>query len=78
MTREQLGEERIEWLRRLPAEHHEDDLAGLVHASPGDLWRAPSPDADDDELFETYGPPLSAAIAVYGHIHRPYVRSSRA
>lgn len=73
-SREQLGEERIGWLRELPAEHRDDELElALVHASPGDLWRAPAPDADDEELLETYGP-LEAAIAVYGHIHRPYVR----
>jgi putative phosphoesterase len=70
----QLGEERIEWLRELPAEHREDELElALVHASPGDLWRAPAPDAQDEQLLETYGP-LEAAIAVYGHIHLPYVR----
>jgi putative phosphoesterase len=72
VTRERLGEERIGWLRQLPAEHRADNLA-LVHASPGDLWRAPAPDADDAQLIETYGP-LRSAIAVYGHIHRPYVR----
>jgi putative phosphoesterase len=71
-TREQLGEERIEWLRELPAERREQ-LVALVHASPGDLWRAPAPDADEEELGDTYGP-LGAPIAVYGHIHRPYVR----
>ena len=71
-TRERLGEERIAWLRELPAELREDDAA-LVHASPGDLWRAPMPGAADEELagtYEEYGAPL----AVYGHIHQPYVR----
>lgn len=72
VTRELLGEERIAWLRQLPAEYHEGGLA-LVHASPGDLWRAPQPDAPDAELSSTYGPWM-AALAVYGHIHRPYVR----
>jgi predicted phosphodiesterase len=73
-SREQLGEERIAWLRELPAEHRDDELElALVHASPGDLWRAPATDADDEELLATYEP-LEAAIAVYGHIHRPYVR----
>jgi predicted phosphodiesterase len=73
-SREQLGEERIEWLQQLPAEHREDELElALVHASPGDLWRAPAPDAEDEQLLEIYEP-LEAAIAVYGHIHRPYVR----
>jgi predicted phosphodiesterase len=73
-SREQLGEERIEWLKALPAEYREDDPElALVHASPGDPWRAPAPDAEDEELHSTYES-LEAPIAVYGHIHRPYVR----
>jgi putative phosphoesterase len=71
-TAQLLEEDRIEWLRELPTEHREADVA-IVHASPGDLWRAPAPDADDEQLREVYGP-LEAAIAVYGHIHRPFVR----
>jgi putative phosphoesterase len=67
-----LGEERIAWLRRLPAEHREHGIA-LVHASPGDLWRAPMPDSEDAELVATYQA-LSAEVVVYGHIHRAYVR----
>jgi predicted phosphodiesterase len=73
-TTQQLGDERIEWLKQLPAEYREaDPHLALVHASPGDLWRAPAPDVDDEVLNDTYEP-LDAAIAVYGHIHRPYVR----
>ena len=68
-----LGEERVMWLRELPAEHRLEDLV-LVHAAPGDLWRAPMPDAEDDELSAVYAP-LDAATAVYGHIHRPYTRT---
>jgi hypothetical protein len=34
VTRELLGEERMTWLRQLPAEYHEDGLA-LVHACGG-------------------------------------------
>jgi putative phosphoesterase len=71
-TRELLGDERIAWLRRLPSEYRDGELL-LVHASPGDLWRAPQPDAKDAELSATYGP-CDARLAVYGHIHRPYVR----
>jgi predicted phosphodiesterase len=67
-----LGEERLERLRRLPAEHRDGELA-VVHASPGDLWRAPMPDAEDAELISTYGD-LGASMVVYGHIHRPFVR----
>jgi putative phosphoesterase len=72
-TVELLGEERVAWLRTLPARQRFEDLV-LVHAAPDDLWRAPLPDAEDDELSAVYGP-LDAAIAVYGHIHRPYARS---
>ena len=71
-TREMIGETRLEWLRRLPAELRHENLA-LLHASPGNLWRAPMDTANDAELAETYGP-LSAAIVVYCHIHRPFVR----
>ena len=71
-TNEQLGDERVAWLRELPEMHREEDLA-LVHASPGDLWKAPRPDADESELRATYGA-CDASIVVYGHIHRPYVR----
>lgn len=67
-----LGDERLAWLRGLPSEYRLEHLA-LVHASPGDLWRAPAPEADDDELFAAYGS-LGAATTVYGHIHRPYTR----
>jgi putative phosphoesterase len=71
-TRERLGDERIEWLRSLPAEYRRGDLA-LVHAQPGDLWRAPMPDADDGELSAVYAG-LGAGQVGYGHIHRPFVR----
>ena len=71
-TQELLGGERVSWLRQLPGEHREPD-AVVLHASPGDLWRAPPPDADDVELAATYGP-CDAETVVYGHIHRPYVR----
>jgi len=67
-----LGEERIAWLRQLPPERRTQNVA-IVHASPGDLWRAPPPDCDDAELAATYEP-LHAETVVYGHIHRPYVR----
>jgi len=71
-TRERLGEDRIAWLRALPQEHRVDGLL-VLHASPGDLWRAPMPDADDEKLRGTYGD-LGARVVSYGHIHRPFVR----
>jgi predicted phosphodiesterase len=73
VTRDLLGEERLQWLRRLPAEHRRDGVL-VLHAAPGNLWRAPMPDAAYGELVQTYGP-LRARLVVYGHIHRPYVRS---
>jgi len=71
-TRELLGAERIAWLRQLPAEQQLEHLV-LLHAAPGDLWRAPRPKADEAELREVYAP-LGAGIVVYGHIHRPFIR----
>ena len=72
-ARDQLGPERNDWLQTLPMEwRHQDDIA-LVHAVPGDLWQAVFPEADDAELRAIYGP-LGARVAVYCHIHRPFVR----
>ncbi|HSR25641.1 MAG TPA: metallophosphoesterase family protein, partial [Candidatus Eisenbacteria bacterium] len=70
---ERIGPERNAWLQALPMEWRHEDEVALVHAVPGDLWRAVPPDADDAELRSTYGP-LGAGVAVYCHIHRPYVR----
>ncbi len=71
-TAERLGPDRIEWLRRLPTEWRQDGVA-LVHASPHDLWKAPTPDAEDRVLLQVYGR-LAAPTLIYGHIHRPYLR----
>lgn len=75
-TLERLGDERLAWLRGLPTELRIADTT-IVHAAPGDLWRAPMPDADDRELEATYGP-LAADTVVYGHIHRPFARAVKA
>ena len=71
-TRTMLGEERIAWLGALPPVQLQGPLA-LVHASPESSWRAPAPEASDDELESVYGP-LGKPVAIYGHIHRPYIR----
>src|SRR5579871_5002969 len=71
-TRAELGEERLAWLRALPKIQTRDEMA-LVHASPGDRWRAPGPEAGDAELEGVYGP-LGEKIVVYGHVHRGFVR----
>lgn len=71
-AQERLGEDRLVWLRALPREWRHDNVLA-VHASPADLWRAPMPDANDDELRATFGD-QGAKLIVYGHIHRPFVR----
>jgi putative phosphoesterase len=71
-TCQMIGETRLAWLRALPTELRHDNLA-LVHASPGNLWRAPMDTADDTELEQTYTQ-LNARTVVYCHIHRPFIR----
>jgi predicted phosphodiesterase len=72
-TCEALGEERLAWLRTLPRMQLHGPMA-LVHASSENTWRAPGPEASDAELESVYSP-LGRPIAVYGHIHRSYVRT---
>jgi predicted phosphodiesterase len=72
-TREALGDERLAWLRGLPRIQIHGPMA-LVHASPESPWRAPMHTASDAELESAYSP-LGQPIAVYGHIHRSYIRS---
>ena len=69
---DRLGSERVAWLRSLPMTYRLDDVV-LLHASPGNLWRGPMPNASDDELIATFDS-LGARLVVYGHIHRPFVR----
>ncbi|HEV3149776.1 MAG TPA: metallophosphoesterase family protein [Acidobacteriaceae bacterium] len=72
-TREALGDNRMAWLRELPHLHKQGPVA-LVHATPVSAWRAPAADASDAELESIFSP-LDHAIAVYAHIHHPYIRS---
>lgn len=72
-TADHLGPDRVAWLQTLPMEWREDDRIALVHAVPGDLWPAVMPTAEDAELRTTFEP-LGAALAVYCHIHVPFVR----
>lgn len=67
-----LGPERVAWLKSLPIIERRGSLA-LVHASPDDLWRSPMPESSEAELTEAYSG-LNAALVVYGHIHRPFIR----
>jgi len=72
-TRALLGEERIAWLRAQPRVQIQAPIA-LVHASPESAWIAPGPEASDAELESVYSP-LRQPIAVYGHIHRSFIRA---
>jgi putative phosphoesterase len=72
-TRASLGEERLAWLHELPRMQQHGSTV-LVHASPGDLWRAPASHASDAELESMYTP-LGQAVAIYAHIHHPYIRN---
>ena len=71
-TREMIGAERLDWLRTLPRDWHGEGI-GLVHAVPGNLWTNIEATAPDDKLRQTYAA-LREPLAVYCHIHKPYVR----
>lgn len=71
--RDALGPERLEWLRALPFNQILGPMA-LVHASPESCWRAPMPEAADSDLEKVYAP-LGQPVAVYGHVHRSFVRN---
>jgi putative phosphoesterase len=74
-TRELIGEQRLQSLKNLPSEFRNDELV-LLHATRGDLWKAPLDNADDETLEQAYVE-LEARTVVYGHIHRPFVRKLR-
>jgi predicted phosphodiesterase len=69
---ERLGFSRIAWLRGLPARL---DIAGfsLLHASVGNLWKAPLANATDEEFDAAYAS-LGSQFVVYAHIHHPHIR----
>lgn len=71
-TRAALGEKRLAWLRNLPRVQIHAAMA-LVHASPDSTWIAPAPEASDAE-FESIYSPLGQPVAIYGHIHRSFIR----
>jgi predicted phosphodiesterase len=72
-TRARLGEERLAWLAGLPRLQIRGPMT-LLHGCPESPWRAPSPEASDAELEAVYGG-LGGPVVVYGHIHRPFVRT---
>jgi putative phosphoesterase len=73
-TRELIGDARLDWLKTQPMQCQVEGIS-VMHASPGDLWRAPLIDATDTELIAVFGS-LSARTVVYGHIHRAFIRGA--
>ena len=72
-TREALGAERLEWLRGLPRTQFHVRWRSCMPV-PESPWRAPAPEAERCGI----GSRLCSArqpVAVYGHIHRSYIRS---
>lgn len=72
-TRERLGEARLAWLTTLPLVVQHESFA-LVHASPQSCWQVPAEGASDHDLEVVYGP-LGKSIVVFGHVHRPSIRT---
>jgi predicted phosphodiesterase len=71
-TRSKLGDQRLAWLSELPVATTVPGFA-LLHAEPGNCWRAPAADATNAELETIYGS-LNQPIVAYGHTHRPAIR----
>jgi putative phosphoesterase len=73
---EQLGDERLDWLRRLPAERRiRDDgtLVLLTHASPGSQTSGFDKDLDPSTTLERLAR-TDARVICCGHTHLPEVR----
>jgi putative phosphoesterase len=74
---DQLGEERLDWLRRLPAERRfrvSEDLFVLVcHASPGSQTAGFDQSLDAPVAFERIAR-TDARVVACGHTHVPEVR----
>ena len=74
---ETLGEERVEWLRALPAERRvratDDTLVLVCHASPGSQTSGFDQNLDPSVTIERLAR-TDARVIVCGHTHLPEVR----
>jgi putative phosphoesterase len=73
---DQLGEERLDWLRRLPAERRlrfDDTLVLVTHASPGSQTQGFDAELDAATVLERLSR-TDARIVCCGHTHLPEVR----
>jgi predicted phosphodiesterase len=86
-TREHLDEDDLFYLKELPDGHAEALNGGapllLCHAAPNDRFALLPPNASDEALLTAFRPGANArpdvpgpgpAVAVYGHIHLPFIR----
>jgi len=74
---DELGDDQLEWLRRLPAERRMradgDALVLVVHASPGSQTRGFDQALDNNVIFERAAATDARVICV-GHTHVPEIR----
>jgi predicted phosphodiesterase len=73
---DELGDERLDWLRRLPTERRlwvDDTLVLVVHASPGSQTQGFDQALDPSVIFERVAATDARVICV-GHTHLPEVR----
>ena len=80
-TREQLGEERLQWLFQLPILHVEQDHFALVHASPADPWRVQLDALKHHPQIvhgHTHLPSIKPGIANTGSVGQPHDGDPRA
>ncbi len=75
-THDALGDERLDWLRRLPSERRlrlEGTLLLACHASPGSQTAGFDPDLDQAVVLERVSR-TDARVICCGHTHVPEVR----
>ena len=75
-ARDQIGDDGVDYLRRLPSERRlriEDDLVLFCHASPGSLTDGLGADLDPVVTIERVSG-TDAKVIVCGHTHLPEVR----
>jgi putative phosphoesterase len=75
---DELGDEQLDWLRRLPAERRmragdDDTLLLVVHASPGSQTRGFDQALDANVIYERVAATDARVICV-GHTHMPEIR----
>ncbi|HEX3328181.1 MAG TPA: metallophosphoesterase family protein [Actinomycetota bacterium] len=66
-----ISDDDAAWLVSLPVGHTGEGSILLVHGTPESPFEAPMPDASAADFSPYQG---EAAIVVYGHVHRAFVR----